>query len=714
MKKIYLLSFALLSAGALTVNAQNIAINTTGAAANASAMLDVTSTISGVLVPRMTGAQKTAIASPANGLLIYQTDAPLGFWYYDAILPAWVQLGSGGGSGWSLTGNNLTGVIPTPNEWIGSINNYDWIVKTNSTQKMRVEADGDVVIGSTLAQNNRLYVIDGSAYPRTAGYFTTLGADAIALVGAGKEQGVQGYTNGPGSIGSSWAVVGINEAGAVGSSSAYGVWGDARNIPATVTGFGLYATASGTGNGYGVYGSASGTGTTNIGGYFRALGGTNNYAIRMEGSTSGTLNFSPAATTTSYSLIFPAAQGAASTFLQNNGAGVLSWAAGGGGITMSCATNNYLTKRASATDVSCSQVFDDGTNVGIGTITPYTFTDIVNDGTPVPTLTIRSTAVNPVEGGRIRFLEDPATNGFLGGYVQWDGSANKLILGVNNTVAGTASNDLPVINVDRGTQYVGIGTTTPGAPLDVQGAVAIAGPGTKQIGAWDNTAMAANVGGTVVMGGKFDAAGSYAHFGAVKGGKENATSGDYASYMAFYTRPNAVALTEQMRITSAGNVGIKCTAPQYPLHVIGNMGVVGTIFATAASVSAGVVACSDIRYKKNVSTLTNSLNQVLQLRGVNYFWKTKEFPDKQFTEAKQIGFIAQELEKVYPEVVFTDKDGYKSVDYSKLTPVLVEAIKEQQAIIEKLKQENAAQQFENNKQNERLEKLETLLNVAKK
>ena len=66
----------------------------------------------------------------------------------------------------------------------------------------------------------------------------------------------------------------------------------------------------------------------------------------------------------------------------------------------------------------------------------------------------------------------------------------------------------------------------------------------------------------------------------------------------------------------------------------------------------------------------------MKLQGVNYFWKTKEFPDKQFTDTKQIGFIAQEIEKIYPEVVMTDKDGYKSVDYSRLTPVLVEAIKE--------------------------------------
>ncbi|MBK8343394.1 MAG: hypothetical protein IPL12_08850 [Bacteroidetes bacterium] len=55
------------------VRAQNISINTTGAVADASAMLDITSTTKGILVPRMTTVQRNAIASPATGLLVYDT-----------------------------------------------------------------------------------------------------------------------------------------------------------------------------------------------------------------------------------------------------------------------------------------------------------------------------------------------------------------------------------------------------------------------------------------------------------------------------------------------------------------------------------------------------------------------------------------------------------------------------------------------------------------
>ena len=95
--------------------------------------------------------------------------------------------------------------------------------------------------------------------------------------------------------------------------------------------------------------------------------------------------------------------------------------------------------------------------------------------------------------------------------------------------------------------------------------------------------------------------------------------------------------------------------------------------------------CSDERFKKNINDLEGSLNSVLQLRGVNFEFKTDEFPEKKFNEGKQIGLIAQEVEKVYPEFVMTDYEGYKSVAYQNLVTVLIEAVKEQQKQIETLK-----------------------------
>lgn len=83
-----------------------VAINTTGTTANASAMLDVSSTTAGVLIPRMKLTERNAIGTPAVGLLIYQTDNTPGFYYYNGT--AWTLLG-GSGSG---SVNSVTATSP--------------------------------------------------------------------------------------------------------------------------------------------------------------------------------------------------------------------------------------------------------------------------------------------------------------------------------------------------------------------------------------------------------------------------------------------------------------------------------------------------------------------------------------------------------------------------------------------------------------------------
>lgn len=92
--------------------------------------------------------------------------------------------------------------------------------------------------------------------------------------------------------------------------------------------------------------------------------------------------------------------------------------------------------------------------------------------------------------------------------------------------------------------------------------------------------------------------------------------------------------------------------------------------------------CSDIRYKKNIIPIKDALASIKKINGVNYHWRKDEFKDKGFSDLKQYGVIAQDLEKTFPEMVITDNDGYKSVDYSRLIPVLIEALKEQQNMIE--------------------------------
>lgn len=99
---------------------------------------------------------------------------------------------------------------------------------------------------------------------------------------------------------------------------------------------------------------------------------------------------------------------------------------------------------------------------------------------------------------------------------------------------------------------------------------------------------------------------------------------------------------------------------------------------------------SDGRLKKDVQQLSGALDKVLKLRGVSFYWKNREemaaakgVPadslNYNYDSNKHIGVIAQELEKEYPELVNTDGDGFKSVEYSTLTPILIEAVKELKA-----------------------------------
>ena len=105
-----------------------------------------------------------------------------------------------------------------------------------------------------------------------------------------------------------------------------------------------------------------------------------------------------------------------------------------------------------------------------------------------------------------------------------------------------------------------------------------------------------------------------------------------------------------------------------------------------ADVVAYSTSVSDERLKDNVKTIDNALDKVMQLRGVEFDWNKGNRKGQ-----KDLGLIAQEVEKVLPEIVrekkmaFIDNETYKTIDYDKVVGVLIEAIKEQQEEIDLLK-----------------------------
>jgi hypothetical protein len=119
---------------------QNVAINGTGAIAAASAMLDISSTTSGLLIPRMTTAQRTVIVAPAAGLYVYDTTTGT-FWYFDGAV--WVEMLSTT-NGWRLNGNTVV-----VGQFMGSTNAQAVRFFCNNIERLRINpTDGEIVAGA--------------------------------------------------------------------------------------------------------------------------------------------------------------------------------------------------------------------------------------------------------------------------------------------------------------------------------------------------------------------------------------------------------------------------------------------------------------------------------------------------------------------------------------------------------------------------------------
>lgn len=214
-----------------------------------------------------------------------------------------------------------------------------------------------------------------------------------------------------------------------------------------------------------------------------------------------------------------------------------------------------------------------------------------------------------------------------------------------------------------------------------------------------NSNNAANDGAVVAGGQNNSATGANA---AVPGGQGNVAAASYslaAGYRAkalhngtFVWGDSTEAdfsseANNQFLVRAAGGVGINTPMPLAALDVN------GAIRCTT------LTETSDLRFKTSVRAIDHPLERVRALRGVTFDWNRRDHPLMQFPPGRRMGFLAQEVEATLPEVVFTDRLGVKSVSYQAIVPVLVEAVKLQQAQIE-------AQQTQIEQLLRRIEKLE--------
>ncbi|KAF5071264.1 Chaperone of endosialidase [anaerobic digester metagenome] len=266
--------------------------------------------------------------------------------------------------------------------------------------------------------------------------------------------------------------------------------------------------------------------------------------------------------------------------------------------------------------------------------------------------------------------------GYKMGYGTFQNESNKLIIGTDvNASAPLIYGDFSAKTIGFNGNATATDTRTTNDTPGVTGTHNVSanyGIGVKGIGGWKGVEGIANVSGTGIR---------YGVFGSASGGTTN-----YAGYFA------------------------------------GNVAVTGTFTNT-----------SDRNLKKNITPFGNALLMVTKMQGVTYEWKSdgeltdikknrsKAKAENDFTfnfpKGKQFGLIAQDLEKITPELVQTDEDGVKSVDYIKLIPILIEAIKEQQVQIETLEQNlknSTAITKENEELKERLKRIEETLEKLNK
>ena len=365
----------------------------------------------------------------------------------------------------------------------------------------------------------------------------------------------------------------------------------------------------------------------------------------------------------------------------------------------------------------------DASNAG-STSTALAETIVASGGTAVPVLTSLSPS-SAVAGGSPFVLTLNGSNFVSGSTVLWNGgsrtttfisstqlqatvtdldivTAGLALVAVNNpTSAGDNSNSqtFAVLETFGGTGgylsmfvngtslgnsmifqsggFVGVGTTSPDRTLDVNGEIQARG---------GNLFLQRNL--TDLAGRRNWAWGT-----------ETANVGDMAFFVS--TSNTGLPSVNVMTLLSNGNVGIGpiASTPATTLQVGGDLrvGTSGTngCVQNFSGGTLGLGTCSsDARLKTNILPFVPVLDKLVKLQPVHFDWNTEQYPDYHFGPGRNSGLLAQDVEKVFPEMVGVDAHGYKTVNYSELPYLTLIAIRELKTENDSLRAQLAERQRE--------------------
>jgi len=635
MKKIILFLAGLNFAAILS--AQNVGIGT--ASPNVSAKLEIVDANRGILLPRVALTSTTVaapVASPANWLIVFNTntinDVSEGLYYWNGT--RWVRLSTS--NDWTLLGN--AGTNPSTN-FVGTTDAQDLVFRTGNTEKMRLLNNGRLSV-STSTPRGRIHAEErfinniGTIFPLLPGVAVQDNSDFIGFSTVDKD----------------------SNAATTDDSDAIIYWGDNTNEHLYFSTFNYVGgatqmtrtdlvTIQNNGNvGIGVATPtnklqvAGNTSTTN---FQMTNAPINGGLMRSDAAGNGTW-------ATAASVITPIAwslTGNAGTVANTNFVGTTD------AVDFVARTNNAERMRVLAN----------------GNFVDFTLSRGIN---------VRSAATNAdiLKAGYIEFFDNTGDQSWFVG----DGSfgTNDLQL-VQNTAnedisfwtnpTGGASPQERMRITDVGN--VGIGTTAPARKLDVFGGNAGV---TSNADVTDISIVNNNTTGSLNAAATL----SFVNQNSNRwiqyfGGPNSGYSGVQPNAMEWWYYPSNAAngcchQRFAIRETAAGYV---------PVVINGT----GQMFGN------GWAQPSDKNLKENINRIDNPIEKVKQLGGYTY----------RFTEASglndnktHVGVLAQEVEAVLPQAIsqFPDKD-FKAVDYDAITPLLIEAIKVQQAQIEQLQKE---------------------------